>query len=398
MFDALFEGYAELEKVENTQINLNSGRLWQYGQTTEQIADLSSQLAADLSDDQKKAYQDILSTVDEGSAEWLSAYNALQGDLSGSARQGVLAQLAELQSAAGELEGSGLEAIYGTDAQAAEEARKAIEEANAAIVESYRTTAFEALLAQTGVNESTLAYGVGMGLMTQAEADARLEFTNTTLALTELASAQSFATASTSDQLEATQLLVLGYADTAEEANLLAGQIKGGLSESLLAATAQTKDLNDEIGKLQGDKSAKVDVEVNGIASLREAANLMTVVAQGGKNAPEIGKKDGATTTSNTQALLDVEARASGGPVGAGQPYLVGEQGPEMIVPNQAGYVLNARETAALGQAPVVNYGGVEIVINSSTGNPQEIAAAVTQAMQEQRDEALRLAKAMGMS
>ena len=35
-----------------------------------------------------------------------------------------------------------------------------------------------------------------------------------------------------------------------------------------------------------------------------------------------------------------IEARAEGGPVNAGQPYLVGEQGPEVIVPNGSGTVI----------------------------------------------------------
>ena len=39
--------------------------------------------------------------------------------------------------------------------------------------------------------------------------------------------------------------------------------------------------------------------------------------------------------------------RASGGPITAGQPYLTGEQGPELILPRQSGYVLNANETRA---------------------------------------------------
>jgi len=36
---------------------------------------------------------------------------------------------------------------------------------------------------------------------------------------------------------------------------------------------------------------------------------------------------------------------ASGGPMAAGRPYIVGEEGPELILPSQGGYVLNADET-----------------------------------------------------
>ena len=42
------------------------------------------------------------------------------------------------------------------------------------------------------------------------------------------------------------------------------------------------------------------------------------------------------------------EARASGGPVVAGRPYIVGERGPELIFPNRSGYVATAGQTAAL--------------------------------------------------
>lgn len=47
---------------------------------------------------------------------------------------------------------------------------------------------------------------------------------------------------------------------------------------------------------------------------------------------------------------LGIKARASGGPILGGSPYLVGEQGPELVVPPRSGYVLNATKTAnALG-------------------------------------------------
>jgi TP901 family phage tail tape measure protein len=41
-----------------------------------------------------------------------------------------------------------------------------------------------------------------------------------------------------------------------------------------------------------------------------------------------------------------VRTRASGGPVRAGEPYLVGEEGPELIVPEMAGTVLTAGQTS----------------------------------------------------
>lgn len=42
-------------------------------------------------------------------------------------------------------------------------------------------------------------------------------------------------------------------------------------------------------------------------------------------------------------------ARANGGPVSAGTPFLVGERGPELFVPGSAGNIMNTRETGSMG-------------------------------------------------
>ncbi len=47
---------------------------------------------------------------------------------------------------------------------------------------------------------------------------------------------------------------------------------------------------------------------------------------------------------------FDPDAKADGGPVQAGHPYLVGERGPELVIPKQAGHVVPAEETHALLQ------------------------------------------------
>lgn len=47
----------------------------------------------------------------------------------------------------------------------------------------------------------------------------------------------------------------------------------------------------------------------------------------------------GAVSGDSTPAPAAPEARASGGPVRAGRPYLVGERGPELITPSRSGFV-----------------------------------------------------------
>jgi hypothetical protein len=42
------------------------------------------------------------------------------------------------------------------------------------------------------------------------------------------------------------------------------------------------------------------------------------------------------------------EFRARGGPIRAGRPYIVGEEGPELVIPSGAGRVMSAPQTQSL--------------------------------------------------
>lgn len=57
--------------------------------------------------------------------------------------------------------------------------------------------------------------------------------------------------------------------------------------------------------------------------------------------------------------------RAVGGPVAASMPYLVGEQGPELIFPSRSGYVATAQQTEAL-RSPVATPGQIGAVAAGS--------------------------------
>jgi hypothetical protein len=77
-----------------------------------------------------------------------------------------------------------------------------------------------------------------------------------------------------------------------------------------------------------------------------------------------VGGQNAAMNQANTMNVLGmaqsaaggaagVLAKAKGGPTSEGKPYLVGEQGPELIVPRHDGYVLTADQTrAALASSP----------------------------------------------
>lgn len=86
----------------------------------------------------------------------------------------------------------------------------------------------------------------------------------------------------------------------------------------------------------------------------------------------------GAYTTTSAGAFIP---RASGGAMSARQPYLVGERGPELIVPNSASTVMNSNNTrSALGGG-----GDTTIVqnINISTGVQQTVRSEIRSLMPE---------------
>lgn len=79
-------------------------------------------------------------------------------------------------------------------------------------------------------------------------------------------------------------------------------------------------------------------------------------------------------------------ARASGGPVMAGVPYLVGEKGPELVVPSASGTVLTAQQTARMGRG-----GGVTNITFAMPGRydqrtQAQIAVDVARVQQRQTE------------
>jgi len=74
--------------------------------------------------------------------------------------------------------------------------------------------------------------------------------------------------------------------------------------------------------------------------------------------------------TGSTGAVggsIHIGARASGGDVAGGAPYLVGEQGPELMIPKTSGTVIpNNRLSSAMSGGPQVVYNGPYIASMSA--------------------------------
>ena len=95
------------------------------------------------------------------------------------------------------------------------------------------------------------------------------------------------------------------------------------------------------------------------------------------------GKISGSLTTgsSNMQSNLDATnaalgGRAIGGSVQAGKPYMVGERGQEMFVPNQSGSIVPNNKLGSSGGGVVVNQ-----TINVTTGIQSTVRAEIVQLM-----------------
>lgn len=76
-------------------------------------------------------------------------------------------------------------------------------------------------------------------------------------------------------------------------------------------------------------------------------------------------------------ALSAVGLRASGGPVAGGSPYIVGERGPELFVPNMSGSIVPNGALAGAGGGTVVN-------INGGTYLSQDVAKQIGDMIIEQ--------------
>lgn len=112
------------------------------------------------------------------------------------------------------------------------------------------------------------------------------------------------------------------------------------------------------IGLIDGTKSVKDAFKdmarsiINDLIQM-QIRNAITVPLANSMNIPLSGK------------------RASGGPVSANKPYLVGEKGPEIMIPQGAGRVMSNKDSMGPSQAP-------SVVVNVSTGVSQTVRAEIT--------------------
>jgi hypothetical protein len=100
----------------------------------------------------------------------------------------------------------------------------------------------------------------------------------------------------------------------------------------------------------------------------------------GGGSGPDPFSSNVASVLPDTGNLADIAAatplRASGGPVERNRTYMVGEQGPELFTPNQAGRISSTSETRSLlGRSPIGNAPAMNFTFETTNIGGQEFVS-----------------------
>jgi hypothetical protein len=145
--------------------------------------------------------------------------------------------------------------------------------------------------------------------------------------------------------------------------------------------TVKTSMEDAFMGMVDGTKTAKDAFKQMAAAIIKELYNVLVVQQLVGSFDRATGQ--GAGITGFLGKALTGMFKADGGPVSAGQPYIVGERGPEMIIPKSSGMVLtNGQTKAALGGISNDNYvvhNNISVTGSDSAMVRQEIAKMIPQ-------------------
>lgn len=141
---------------------------------------------------------------------------------------------------------------------------------------------------------------------------------------------------------------------------------------------------------VDGTKSAKDAFKSMAAAIIKELYNVLVVQQLVGSFNASTGAGSGIVGAiagglaggfgGGSGYVKSMAGRANGGPISAGVPYMVGERGPEMIIPKSAGTVLtNGQTKAALGGESYVVNNNITVTGSDSAMVRQEIAKMIPQ-------------------
>jgi chromosome segregation ATPase len=200
-------------------------------------------------------------------------------------------------------------------------------------------------------DETQLALMAGaLGLYNEEQLAAALQ----TAALTAKVSELGAQVAAGQITITEAQTSLIDYANRLGETEAAAIGAAGAIDETHKEAVLLRDD---------GPYDATAEVKVKGLASLRNAVSLMNKI-----------RSAGPVNVSAGQGGLRAAARQHGGPVQAGRPFLVGEAGAELFVPNANGRIVPNNS---------LNMGGVTVNVTAGSGNPAMIGSEVGKAIKD---------------
>lgn len=138
------------------------------------------------------------------------------------------------------------------------------------------------------------------------------------------------------------------------------GQAAAEAIRAQVEALEQRQELISQMDQFRSSFEDNVAAVLDGSKSIKDAvkdmladlsAQFARMIAQqwGEKLFGEMGSAGTGSAGGWLSSIFSAfTAKAVGGPVMSGVPYLVGEQGPELVVPNAAGTVIPAGKTAAM--------------------------------------------------
>lgn len=128
-------------------------------------------------------------------------------------------------------------------------------------------------------------------------------------------------------------------------------------------ANAGLNDQFSKMGNQMGTAMANAFKQALGDSFKDIWSSIVKTVKDKAKNANVLDFKSAPNAFEIFDSIGNaIKGRASGGSIQAGNPYIVGEEGPELVIPSQSGTVIPARQTASvLGGSAATATGGVTI-------------------------------------
>lgn len=220
------------------------------------------------------------------------------------------------------------------------------------------------------------------GALLQARLDGNLQEVQLKQQIAEATEGLSAADAERVENLIRSNALLAEQVETVQRIEQVAGQVIGVASSSIEALVDGTKTAEQAFASfLKGIASILADAAKRIIATYI-AIGIARIFAgiggggEGGLNLDAVQSYSGVGANTDVSGLIP---RANGGPVGAGQRYMVGERGPELFVPRSSGTIV---PNDALG-------GSANVTVNvDASGSSVEGSA----------EEAAKLGKALGLA